>query len=143
MKKLILILGFILAGCASNATMATSQNTDSKMIEQKTYKIESITLKDEGDMLEAPQNATMGFEEDRIYGNAGCNNYFASIKWADDNTLEISQGGSTKMMCADEEANSFEYNYLSNLNGTFSVSSDDNTITLDNDKLSVVITKGE
>lgn len=134
MNKLLLILGLILVGCAN------IQNTDDVLIENTSYKIESITLDDES-MLKAPQNASIIFENDKIYGNAGCNNYFASLEWIDNETIGISKGGSTKMMCVDESANTFEYDYLLNLNGEFSVSKDGNIIELDGDKINIIIRK--
>ncbi|MDE6886018.1 MAG: META domain-containing protein [Helicobacteraceae bacterium] len=134
MKKfninILLVLAIFMAGCGANAMIA-------KKVESKVYKINYIVLDNEE--LKAPESATLGFKNDRIYGNAGCNRYFAGIKWLDDKTLEISNAGSTKMLCHDEEANSFEYQYLLNLGDKFNIVYDEQTITLINDKISIVL----
>lgn len=136
MNKLLLILSPILVGCAANI-----QSADDRLIEDASYKIESIVINDEEDVLKAPQNASIIFENDKIHGNAGCNSYFASLEWIDAETINIMQGGSTKKMCADERANNFEYNYLLNLNGEFGVSKDGDIIELDGDKINIIIRK--
>lgn len=102
---LISLLGVFMAGCA-DAPLADFglKRIDKIIVDNKTYN--------------APDKATLGFEDDRIYGNAGCNAYFAGVS-SNDGKIEIDAAGSTKMACHEESVNEFEYKFLTNLNGAF------------------------
>lgn len=124
------ILGVIFIACASH-TRALPSNAK--------YAISSISLNEI--LLPAPKNATFNLENDRIYGNAGCNNYFTNFSWVDDNIIEISaNGGATRMMCKENE-NEFERMFLHNLRGKFNVTSAKNSVVLDNGSFSITLEK--
>ncbi len=59
---------------------------------------------------------TLAFEEERVAGSAGCNNYFAGIEIADDSpgSISFSAIGSTRMMCP-EETMAIEDRFLAQL----------------------------
>ncbi|RDU64679.1 META domain-containing protein [Helicobacter sp. MIT 14-3879] len=130
---LLLAIGIFVVGCAGSGNI-------SNIVESKLYKIKYISQN--GETIIAPLNenvATLGFENDRIYGNAGCNRYFAGISWRDSNSIDISQAGSTKMMCSDDEANNFEYKYLKNLDGNFIITNNGNEILLSKENFIIAL----
>lgn len=59
------------------------------------------------------KNASITFDlnQNRVSGNAGCNNFFGSFEINAD-YINFSQMGSTKMACMDEEANQTETQFL-------------------------------
>lgn len=125
-----LVLSAVFIACASH-TRALPNNAK--------YAISSISLNEI--LLPAPKNATFNLENDRIYGNAGCNNYFTNFSWVDDNIIEISaNGGATRMMCKENE-NEFERMFLHNLRGKFNVTSAKNSVVLDNGSFSITLEK--
>lgn len=125
-----LFFSVIFIACASH-TRALLNNAK--------YAISSISLNEI--LLPAPKSATFNIENDRIYGNAGCNNYFTDFAWVDDNIIEIStNGGATRMMCAESE-NEFERMFLHNLRGKFNVTSAKNSVVLDNGSFSIALEK--
>lgn len=125
-----LVLSAVFIACASH-TRALPNNAK--------YAISSISLNEI--LLPAPKSATFNLENDRIYGNAGCNNYFTNFSWVDDNIIEISaNGGATRMMCKENE-NEFERMFLHNLRGKFNVTSAKNSVVLDNGSFSITLEK--
>ena len=125
-----LFFSVIFIACASH-TRALPNNAK--------YAISSISLNEI--LLPAPKSATFNIENDRIYGNAGCNNYFTDFVWVDDNIIEIgTNGGATRMMCAESE-NEFERMFLHNLRGKFNVTSAKNSVVLDNGSFSIALEK--
>ena len=71
--------------------------------------VEPLTLQNEvtyiaewiGDEPEVGRNpVSLTFSEDRAYGNAGCNHWFASYQ-LDGQKLRFSEIGSTRKMCAE------------------------------------------
>lgn len=125
----LLIMGVFVA-CATH-TRALPRNAK--------YAIASISLNET--FLPAPKSASFNIDNERIYGNAGCNNYFTDFAWVDDNIVEIGGGGgATKMMCAESE-NEFERMFLHNLRGKFNVTSAKNSVVLDNGSFSITLEK--
>ncbi len=89
MKKILLagLVGLSVSGCAVEPL--TLQN-------EVTYIAEWI-----GDEPVVGRNpVSLTFSEDRAYGNAGCNHWFASYQ-LDGQKLRFSEIGSTRKMCAD------------------------------------------
>lgn len=91
MKNLLFILlGFIVTSCKTTGSLVTKNN---KISINKTQWI----LEDE---LSKHPEITFNIENGRVYGNAGCNDYFAEIHTDDsDKNLFISNIGATRKSC--------------------------------------------
>lgn len=134
MKKLLtfIITMHIFNGCAEipNDTKVSLNNG--------AYKIESIKIN--GDEIKIPKSATFNIDGDRIYGNSGCNSYFASFSIGSDSII-IGTAGVTRMYCASEEDNRFENMYLKNLDGEFKLSGDSKITKLYGKNMQIVLTR--
>ncbi len=137
MKKYILIIiSLLLIGCANNANIDLESMNEQWNGE---YKISHIIVGNE--TIFAPENATLEFKDNRIYGNTGCNNYFSIANWIKNGSLKVAYAGSTKKMCHEKDINDFENIYLGNLEGEFEMSLEDDKYTLKNDNISIFLEK--
>lgn len=75
---------------------------------------------------------TLIFEEGKVSGNAGCNNFFGTTEVSNGGKITFSNIGSTKMMCDNMETETSFINTLSEVN-KYNV--DENTLELYKDKL--------
>ncbi|WP_394995885.1 META domain-containing protein [uncultured Helicobacter sp.] len=73
-------------------------------------------------VLFAPQDTTMIFDTDqnRIYGNAGCNNYTANIE-IEGNALLIKRRTFTRKLCESQEVMEYEFEFLRGLEGEYEI----------------------
>lgn len=134
MKKYIFVAIMVLGiGCADmgNANMKVD-------LENGEYSIVSLEIDDT--KLKVPQNVSLNIEDSRIGGNAGCNRYFAEMQRVGNN-ISFGYAGSTKMMCHDDEVNTFEYQFLKNLENDFTLSQDGSNFVLENSSIRLVISK--
>ena len=83
----------------------------------------------------ADKELTATFDLDRVSGESGCNNYFASYA-VDGNALTISQAGSTLMACEPAELMQQEVDFLAALQSAA-------TYTIDGDQLLIANAAGE
>lgn len=90
-----------------------------------------------GELVEplADKELTATFDLDRVSGESGCNNYFASYA-VDGNALTISQAGSTLMACEPAELMQQEVDFLAALQSAA-------TYTIDGDQLLIANAAGE
>lgn len=135
MKTYIALLLLLLNGCAS---VANSSSSNKFVIENKDYKIISVEV--DGEDIPVPSGASFSIDGDKIFGNAGCNSYFASFLM-DRNGISVQLTGSTRMYCGKRDDNVFENAYLGELSGGFSVSGDENSLILESKKMKVVLEK--
>ncbi|PAF48226.1 hypothetical protein BKH41_05800 [Helicobacter sp. 12S02232-10] len=93
------------------------------------------------EFLNIKEVATMVFDQSqhRIYGIAGCNNYFASYTWKDSQHLEIANSGMTRKLCHPDELMSFELRLMRNFNGLFNVKREKSSMVLDNGKMQIYL----
>ncbi len=135
MKKLILaiIMLYGLNGCAEVSTNNTKINLGNGK-----YKIKKIIINN--DDVKIPQSATFNIDGDRIYGNSGCNSYFAGFSRGSD-SITIGTAGATRMYCPNEEDNNFENTYLKYLNGDFRISGNNKEIKLDGKNMQIILAK--
>ncbi|OCX42370.1 hypothetical protein A7X81_04050 [Campylobacter ornithocola] len=95
-----------------------------------------------GKNYELPKNskASISFDnkDKRLFGIAGCNRFFGSYKDLGSNIKIEDNLASTKMLCEQESMN-FEDNFLRNFNGEFKITSDDDSIILENKKMKVYL----
>ncbi|WP_018676501.1 META domain-containing protein [Riemerella columbina] len=126
MKKVlsILVLGLVLVSCGSVAnsklgkTQAPIKNTDWIL---------------SGEKVGDSRTPTLRIENDRLSGNAGCNNYFSEVQ-LDESTGSFSTKsiGATKMACPNMD---IEQNFFKMLNEANKYVSDGNTLELYKDNL--------
>lgn len=107
-------------------------------LEDGKYEIKKIIINNE--MINIPKSLTFNINGDRIYGNSGCNSYFANFSRGVDNII-IGAAGATRMYCANEEDNKFENTYLTHLNGNFVVSGSNKEIILHGKDMQITISK--
>ncbi|PAF41114.1 META domain-containing protein [Helicobacter sp. 11S03491-1] len=91
--------------------------------------------------LDINEISTMIFDQSqhRIYGIAGCNNYFASYAWRDSQQLEVGNTGMTRKLCTPDELMSFEFRFMRNFNGLFQVTKNKTSMVLDNGKMQIYL----
>lgn len=85
--------------------------------------------------------STMTFDpsQHRIYGTAACNNYFASYAWKDDDHIEIGNSGITRKLCSPDELMSFEFRFMRDFNGLFTITKNKTSMILDNGKMQIYL----
>lgn len=85
--------------------------------------------------------STMTFDpsQHRIYGIAACNNYFASYAWKDDDHIEIGNSGITRKLCSPDELMSFEFRFMRDFNGLFTITKNKTSMILDNGKMQIYL----
>lgn len=69
------------------------------------------------------QVPTMRFDtqELKVYGNTGCNTFFANYVWMSDKTIEMRGSGMTRKMCATEQTMKFEQKLMEEFDGEFEI----------------------
>lgn len=91
---------------------------------QKQWYVYKILTKDGLEITPPEENtkSTMSFDidENRIFGIASCNNYFATFA-LDNRTLTISQKGASRRICFPNESLEYEYIFLQELEGIFKI----------------------
>ena len=104
------------------------------------WKIVSFVLG--GEKYEAKdfeQTPSMRFdtEELKVYGNTGCNTFFATYVWLKDkdDTIEMRNSGMTRKLCASPEAMKFEQKLMEEFDGEFIVIEEENKLTLKKETL--------
>lgn len=134
MRKLLtlIIMIYIFNGCAE------IPNNTKINLNNGVYKISEIKIN--GNKIKIAKSATFNIDNDRIYGNSGCNSYFAGFSRGSDSIM-IGTAGATRMYCANEEDNQFENIYLKNLDGEFKISGDSKTIKLYNKNMEITLTR--
>ncbi|PAF50522.1 META domain-containing protein [Helicobacter sp. 13S00477-4] len=95
----------------------------------------------ENEFLSIKEVATMVFDQtqNRIYGTAACNTYFASYTWKDTKHLEVGNTGMTRKLCDPDELMGFEFRFMRNFNGMFTVTQDKTSMILDNGKMQIYL----
>lgn len=66
---------------------------------------------------------TMRFDtqEMKVYGNTGCNTFFANYVWMSDKVIEMRGSGMTRKMCASEDSMKFEQKLMEEFDGEFEI----------------------
>ncbi|PAF53217.1 hypothetical protein BKH42_07125 [Helicobacter sp. 13S00482-2] len=95
----------------------------------------------EGEFTSLNEISTMTFDpsQHRIYGLAACNNYFASYAWKDDDHIEVGNTGITRKLCNPDELMSFEFRFMRDFNGLFTITRNKSSMILDNGKMQIYL----
>lgn len=126
MKKVLSILAFglILVSCGSVANSKLGKTQAS---------IKNIEWQLSGEKVGDSRTPTLRIENDRLSGNAGCNNYFSQIQLDEaTGSFDTKNIGATKMACPNMDV---EQNFFKMLNEANKYISDGNTLELYKDNL--------
>lgn len=128
-----------------NTDVASSeQNTllrdgDTTPNSEDTKDKDSPSSQDEFTSLNEVSTMTFDPSQHRIYGTAACNNYFASYAWKDDDHIEIGNSGITRKLCSPDELMSFEFRFMRDFNGLFTITKNKTSMILDNGKMQIYL----
>lgn len=100
---------------------------------------DSPSSQDEFTSLNEVSTMTFDPSQHRIYGTAACNNYFASYAWKDDDHIEIGNSGITRKLCSPDELMSFEFRFMRDFNGLFTITKNKTSMILDNGKMQIYL----
>lgn len=75
----------------------------------------------------------------KVYGNTGCNTFFANYVWLKDKSdvIEMRNSGMTRKMCASPESMKFEQKLMEEFDGEFEVIEDGDKLTLKKETLTI------
>lgn len=106
------------------------------------WEIVSFTL---GDKQYKPsdyeQVPSMRFDttELKLYGNTGCNAFFASYVWINDQKIEMRNSGMTRKMCQSKESMQFEQKLMEEFDGEFEVVEEEHGLIIKKEGLKIVL----
>lgn len=76
----------------------------------------------EGKNLEEIPTMRFDTQEMKMYGNTGCNTFFANYVWMSDKVIEMRGSGMTRKLCASEDSMKFEQKLMEEFDGEFEIS---------------------
>ncbi|MDO7253090.1 META domain-containing protein [Helicobacter cappadocius] len=130
------------ASSEKNTLLSDSDATSSDSIDNEASDIkQNNASNDEGEFTSLNEVSTMTFDpsQHRIYGLAACNNYFASYAWKDDDHIEIANSGITRKLCSPDELMSFEFRFMRDFSGLFTITRNKTSMILDNGKMQIYL----
>lgn len=104
------------------------------------WKIASFTLGGSHyEPLEYDEIPSMRFDtaELKLYGNTGCNSFFASYVWVGDDKIEMRNSGMTRKMCHSQVAMQFELKLMEEFDGEFKVTKEGDNLKLEKENLMI------
>jgi len=119
---------------------AQTDNLTVSSLEGVSWSLDSL-LNSEGETVSVLPNTdvTAWFQDGRVSGNAGCNNYAAGYE-SIGNNLTIGPMSSTLMACPDENVSQQESDYLMDLGSAASYDISDNQLRIMNSSGAVILT---
>ncbi len=91
-----LLLGLSACSGADSKSTAISTGNHTSSLEGRNWSLSGFA---DGEALPANVTVTAGFEQGRLSGSAGCNNYFAGYELGEAGGLSIEMPASTRKMC--------------------------------------------
>lgn len=130
---LVLFLAFITFACTQN--VSENSNLEEKLSQTSLVLTDNTwnLLELNGAPIEIDENfngiphITFEIEENKVFGNAGCNSFFGAYETGENNDITLSQMGSTMMACPNLK---IEDEFLSALENIKSYQIDSNILTL-------------
>ncbi|WP_435414075.1 META domain-containing protein [Polaribacter aestuariivivens] len=120
MKNILLIFCTILMiSCGTNSESKKTK-TDFLNDVKGTWTVSEIANITKEELTNHQKTPFIKFEEEKVSGNNGCNNYFSSINTIEEKSIEFSVFGETKMMCPDMKVSDTFGSLLSKIS-TYSV----------------------
>lgn len=132
-----LVFPLVFSGCFVLNLFDFGPNID---LGKNQWKISSFTLT--GESFESKNIEPTPFmrfdtKEFKVYGNTGCNSFFANYLWITDKVIEMRNSGMTRKMCASEDSMKFEQKLMEEFDGEFEVIEDGANLTLKKDTLTI------
>lgn len=106
------------------------------------WEITSFTLGDKQyKASDYEQIPSMRFDtaELKLYGNTGCNAFFANYVWINDQKIEMRNSGMTRKMCQSQEAMQFEQKLMEEFDGEFEVVEEKDKLIIQKENLKIVL----
>lgn len=131
----LVLVAFFLNGCFLFSVFDFGPKID---LAKSHWKIDSFML---GGVLYKPEefdevpNMRFDTTELKLYGNTGCNSFFASYVWVNDDKIEMRNSGMTRKICQFENAMKFEQKLMEEFDGEFEVIKESNGIELKKENL--------
>lgn len=135
-----LVFPLVFSGCFVLNLFDFGPNID---LGKNQWKISSFTLTGESfesKNLELTPFMRFDTKEFKVYGNTGCNTFFANYLWVTDKVIEMRNSGMTRRMCASENSMKFEQKLMEEFDGEFEVIEDGANLTLKKDTLTINLT---
>lgn len=139
MNKYILIcfMSLLFHGCFVDMLREESHETllksDSQWIVYKIVLHSGEIIEPNWQWRELVSSMKFDVKQNRIFGKAACNNYFANFK-IQGKKLNINKSGSSRRLCFPNESMEYEMNFLTNLNGDFIIKAKANNMILESSK---------
>lgn len=127
------------ADAVSSEQNTLLHDTDTTSNDEDAKQNDSSSTQDEFTSLNEVSTMTFDPSQHRIYGTAACNNYFASYAWKDDDHIEIENSGITRKLCSPDELMSFEFRFMRDFNGLFTITKNKTSMILDNGKMQIYL----
>lgn len=112
----LLVALFVFCGCGAQINMLA--NT----LSAKEWEVKRLSINERAFRIQKGALLTFDATQHRIFGNTGCNNYAATFEFREKNIF-ISRKTYTRKLCQDEELMYFEFEFLRNLEGEFTIAS--------------------
>ncbi|ARJ56337.1 META domain-containing protein [Campylobacter cuniculorum] len=129
---------YFFTACSSNADEANGQE-NLILKENQILNIEKISINGKiYDAKSAESKPNINFGADKFYGYSGCNRFFGSYqKNSKSMSIEDQSVASTQMLCHPLEVMEFEHLFLTNLQGNFKISYENDKLILDNGTMKI------
>lgn len=133
----LLFVAFFFNGCFLISIFDSGPKID---LAKSHWKIASFTL---GGVLYKPEeydevpNMRFDTKELKLYGNTGCNSFFANYVWVNDDKIEMRNSGMTRKICQFEDAMKFEQKLMEEFDGELEVIKEGDEIKLKKENLTI------
>lgn len=133
----LLVVALCFNGCFLTSLFDFGPKID---LAKNPWKIDSFML---GGTLYKPEgyddvpNMRFDTAELKLYGNTGCNSFFASYVWVDEKKIEMRNSGITRRICQSENAMRFEQKLMEEFDGEFEVIEEGDEIRLRREELTI------
>tara|TARA_B110001454_G_scaffold216115_1_gene238802 strand:- start:617 stop:1072 length:456 start_codon:yes stop_codon:yes gene_type:complete len=131
-KVLLTLCAYLMIACGTNSV---NKNTKTDFLDsvQGTWTVSKIKDITKETLSKNRKTPFIKIEGKKISGNNGCNNYFSSIINIDENSLDFSHFGETRMMCPDMKVSNI---FRASISKT-------ETYTVDKETLTFINAEGE
>lgn len=135
----LLFVLFFLSGCFFKSLFDFGPKID---LNTNLWQIASFKL---GDTMYKPEDyeqipqIRFDTKELKLYGESGCNMFFASYSWINDEKIEMRHSGMTRKICQSADLMKFEEKLLEEFDGDFKVIKNKNQMILKKENLEILL----
>lgn len=102
------------------------------------FSLDGVVYEDKN--LEQVPTMRFDIQDMKVYGNTGCNTFFANYIWMSDKVVEMRGSGMTRKMCASKQTMKFEQKLMEEFDGEFEITEDGKNLVLKKDTLIINLT---